>query len=123
MRHGGQILIDQLREEGCDTAFCVPGESFLAALDGLHGQNDIRTIVCRQEGGVAMMAEAYAKMTGKLGVAFVTRGIKRPLFILQAFRSPTFPDRRHFPHCSYKIPCHQFAKQIVGKCIPMTVGS
>lgn len=74
MRHGGQILIDQLREEGCDTAFCVPGESFLAALDGLHGQNDIRTIVCRQEGGVAMMAEAYAKMTGKLGVAFVTRG-------------------------------------------------
>ena len=74
MRHGGQILIDQLREEGCDTAFCVPGESFLAALDGLHGQNDIRTIVCRQEGGVTMMAEAYAKMTGKLGVAFVTRG-------------------------------------------------
>ena len=74
MRHGGQILVDQLREEGCDTAFCVPGESFLAALDGLHGQNDIRTIVCRQEGGVTMMAEAYAKMTGKLGVAFVTRG-------------------------------------------------
>ena len=74
MRHGGQILVDQLREEGCDTVFCVPGESFLAALDGLHGQNDIRTIVCRQEGGVTMMAEAYAKMTGKLGVAFVTRG-------------------------------------------------
>jgi len=74
MRHGGQILVDQLREEGCDTAFCVPGESFLAALDGLHGQNDIRTIVCRQEGGASIMAEAYAKMTGKLGAAFVTRG-------------------------------------------------
>jgi len=74
MRHGGQILIDQLREEGCDTAFCVPGESFLAALDGLHGQNDIRTIVCRQEGGAAIMADAYAKMTGRLGAAFVTRG-------------------------------------------------
>ena len=63
MRHGGQILVDQLREEGCDTAFCVPGESFLAALDGLHGQNDIRTIICRQEGGAAIMAESYAKMT------------------------------------------------------------
>lgn len=74
MHHGGQILIDQLREEGCDTAFCVPGESYLAALDGLHGQNDIRTIICRQEGGAAMMADAYAKMTGQLGAAFVTRG-------------------------------------------------
>lgn len=74
MGHGGQILIDQLREEGCDTAFCVPGESYLAALDGLHGQNDIRTIICRQEGGAAIMAEAHAKMTGRLGAAFVTRG-------------------------------------------------
>ncbi len=74
MGHGGQILVDQLREEGCDTAFCVPGESYLAALDGLHGQNDIRTIICRQEGGAAIMAEAHAKMTGKLGAAFVTRG-------------------------------------------------
>lgn len=74
MRHGGQILIDQLRAEGCDMAFCVPGESFLAALDGLYGQNDIRTVVCRQEGGAAMMAEAYGKMTGKVGTAFVTRG-------------------------------------------------
>ncbi|MEM8743202.1 MAG: thiamine pyrophosphate-binding protein, partial [Pseudomonadota bacterium] len=74
MRHGGQILVDQLREEGCDMAFCVPGESYLAALDGLHGQNDIRTIVCRQEGGAAMMADAYGKITGRPGIAFVTRG-------------------------------------------------
>lgn len=74
MRHGGQLLVDQLGIEGCDTAFCVPGESYLAALDGLHGSNDIRTVICRQEGGAAMMAEAYAKMTGKLGAAFVTRG-------------------------------------------------
>jgi len=74
MPHGGQILIDQLRSEGCDMAFCVPGESYLAALDGLYGQNDIRTIVCRQEGGAAMMAEAYGKVTGRLASAFVTRG-------------------------------------------------
>ncbi len=73
MRHGGQLLVDQLAMEGCDTAFCVPGESYLAALDGLHGSS-IRTIICRQEGGAAMMAEAYAKMTGRLGAAFVTRG-------------------------------------------------
>jgi acetolactate synthase-1/2/3 large subunit len=73
-RHGGRILVDQLRIQGCDTVFCVPGESFLAALDGLYGQNAIRTIVCRQEGGAAMIAEAYAKMTGRPGVCFVTRG-------------------------------------------------
>ncbi len=74
MRHGGQLLIDQLGVEGCNTAFCVPGESYLAALDGLHGSNDIRTIVCRQEGGAAMMAAAHGERTGEPGIAFVTRG-------------------------------------------------
>jgi acetolactate synthase-1/2/3 large subunit len=73
-RHGGKILVDQLRIQDCDTVFCVPGESFLAALDGLYGEERIRTIVCRQEGGAAMMAEAYGKMTGRPGVCFVTRG-------------------------------------------------
>ncbi len=74
LRHGGQILVDQLAIHGCDTAFCVPGESYLAALDGLHAHNAIRTVTCRQEGGATMMADAYAKMTGQVGVAFVTRG-------------------------------------------------
>ena len=57
MRHGGQILVDQLVIQGCDTVFCVPGESYLAALDGLHDAGSIRTVVCRQEGGAAMMAD------------------------------------------------------------------
>lgn len=74
MRHGGKILIDQLEAQGVTTAFTVPGESFLAALDGLHDSNRIRTIICRQEGGAAMMAEAWGKMTGKPGICFVTRG-------------------------------------------------
>ena len=73
MRHGGKILVDQLEINGAEVAFTVPGESFLAALDGLHGAG-IRTIVCRQEGGAAMMAEAWGKMTGKPGLCFVTRG-------------------------------------------------
>ncbi len=72
-RHGGQILIDQLVKLGVRRVFSVPGESFLAALDGLHDVG-IDNIVCRQEGGVAMMADAYGKMTGQPGVAFVTRG-------------------------------------------------
>jgi len=73
MRHGGQILADQLQRFGTRRVFSVPGESFLAALDGLY-ENGIPNIVCRHEGGAAMMAEAYGKMTGTPGVAFVTRG-------------------------------------------------
>ena len=72
-RHGGAILVEQLRRNGVERVFCVPGESFLAALDGLHGSG-IDVIVGRQEGGVAMMAEAHAKATGQPGIAFVTRG-------------------------------------------------
>src|SRR6185503_15537195 len=74
MRHGGKILIDQLEAQGATTAFTVPGESFLAALDGLHDSNRIKTIICRQEGGAAMMAEAWGKITGEPGICFVTRG-------------------------------------------------
>jgi acetolactate synthase-1/2/3 large subunit len=73
MRHGGQILVDQLAIQGVKRVFSVPGESFLAALDGLH-DSGIENIVCRQEGGAAMMAEAHGKLTGTPGVLFVTRG-------------------------------------------------
>lgn len=73
MRHGGQILVDQLKIQGIKRVFCVPGESYLAALDGLY-ESGIETIVGRQEGGVAMMAEAHGKLTGTPGIAFVTRG-------------------------------------------------
>jgi acetolactate synthase-1/2/3 large subunit len=72
-RHGGRILVDQLRIQGVERVFCIPGESYLAVLDGLYGSG-IQTIVCRQEGGAAMMAEAEAKLSGKPGIAFVTRG-------------------------------------------------
>lgn len=73
MRHGGQILADQLRIQGVERVFSVPGESFLAALDGLY-DSGIQNVVCRQEGGAAMMAEAHGKLTGRPGVLFVTRG-------------------------------------------------
>lgn len=73
MRTGGKILIDQLVGEGCRVLFTVPGESFIAALDALFDESTIRTIVCRHEGGAAMMAEAAGKLTGRPGVAFVTR--------------------------------------------------
>ena len=72
-RHGGKILADQLAINGVTRVFSVPGESFLAALDGLY-DHDIQNIVCRQEGGAAMMAEAHGKLTGQPGILFVTRG-------------------------------------------------
>ena len=72
-RTGGQILVDALKIHGVDTAFGVPGESYLDVLDALH-DSDIRFIINRQEGGAAFMADAYGKMTGKPGICFVTRG-------------------------------------------------
>ena len=43
-RTGGQLLIEALQQQGTDHIFCVPGESFLSALDGLHGMESIRTV-------------------------------------------------------------------------------
>jgi len=70
---GGHLMVRALEAQGVDRVFCVPGESYLAVLDGLH-DSDIDTVVARQEGGAAMMAEADAKLTGRPGIAMVTRG-------------------------------------------------
>jgi acetolactate synthase-1/2/3 large subunit len=72
-RTGGQILVDQLVAQGVERVFCVPGESYLAALDALHDAA-IEVTVCRQEAGAAMMALTEGRLTGRPGVCFVTRG-------------------------------------------------
>ncbi len=72
-RTGGEILVDQLVAHGVQHVFCVPGESYLAALDAFHDRS-VAITVCRQEGGAAMMAEAVGKRTGQPGICFVTRG-------------------------------------------------
>ena len=74
VRHGGRVLVDQLRRHGIDTVYTVPGESFLAVLDALHDEPAIRLVVCRHESGAGIMAEAHARLRGHLGVCFVTRG-------------------------------------------------
>ncbi|MEN9420219.1 MAG: hypothetical protein RI988_3840 [Pseudomonadota bacterium] len=74
-RPAGHALVEALLEQGVDTCFGVPGESFLAVLDGLHEHRGrIRFIACRQEGGAAFMAEAQGKLSGRPGICFVTRG-------------------------------------------------
>jgi acetolactate synthase-1/2/3 large subunit len=71
----GHLLVECLVAQGVTHAFGVPGESYLAVLDGFHAYRDqIRFIINRQEGGAAFMAEAHGKLTGRPGVCFVTRG-------------------------------------------------
>src|SRR5579864_2543531 len=72
-RTAGQVLVDQLIAQGVDQVFCIPGESYLPVLDALV-DSGIAVTVCRNEGGAAMMAEAYGKATGRPGICFVTRG-------------------------------------------------
>ncbi|MFC3395370.1 thiamine pyrophosphate-binding protein [Brenneria rubrifaciens] len=74
-RNGGQILLEQLREQGARRIFLVPGESFLPCIDAFNEHTDrIQPVVCRQESGASYMAEAYGKMTGEPGICMVTRG-------------------------------------------------
>lgn len=73
-RSAAALLVDCLAEQGCERIFTVPGESFLAVLDALHDRGGIDTITCRQEGGAAFMACADGALTGRPGIAFVTRG-------------------------------------------------
>ena len=71
----GHLLVECLVAQGVTHAFGVPGESFLAVLDGFHAYKaDIEFVINRQEGGAAFMAEAAGKLTGRPGVCFVTRG-------------------------------------------------
>ncbi|HEY3799539.1 MAG TPA: thiamine pyrophosphate-binding protein [Caulobacteraceae bacterium] len=72
-RTAAEALVDQLVLHGVQHVFCVPGESYLAALDAMYDRQ-IEVTVCRQEGGAAIMAEAVGKTTGRPGVCFVTRG-------------------------------------------------
>ena len=74
-RTGGQLVADAMLGHGVDTAFCVPGESYLEILDALYDARDvIKVVTTRHENGAANMAEAYGKLTGRVGICMVTRG-------------------------------------------------
>jgi acetolactate synthase-1/2/3 large subunit len=72
-RSGGRILVDQLVAQGVGRVYCVPGESYLAALDALY-DSGVDVTICRQEAGAAIMALTEARLTGRPGICFVTRG-------------------------------------------------
>jgi len=125
-RSGGQILVDALQVHGVDTAFGVPGESYLDVLDALHDSN-IRFVINRQEGGAAFMAEAYGKLTGKPGICFVTRGpgaTNASIGVHTAYQDSTpmilfigqvggdFMDREAFQEVDYRRMYGQMAKWV-----------
>ena len=126
LKSGGQILVEALEVHGAKHAFCVPGESYLAVLDALY-DSSIETTVCRQEGGAAMMADAYGRITGEPGICFVTRGpgatnasagvhiaqqdsTPMILFIGQVGRSMV--DREAFQEIDYRRMYGQLAKWV-----------
>jgi acetolactate synthase I/II/III large subunit len=127
-RTGGQILADQLRIHGVDTAFCVPGESYLALLDALYDmRSQINLVVCRQEGGAAYMADAYGRLTGKPGICMVTRGPgatnasigvhtafqdSTPLILLIGQVGGDFSEREAFQEIDYRRMYGQMAKWV-----------
>ncbi len=125
-RTGGQILVDALKIHGVDTAFGVPGESYLDVLDALH-DSDIRFIIARQEGGAAFMADAYGKLTGKPGICFVTRGPgatnasigvhtayqdSSPMILFIGQVGNDFTDREAFQEIDYRRMYGQMAKWV-----------
>jgi acetolactate synthase I/II/III large subunit len=126
-RLAGHVLVDQLRCHGADLAFGVPGESYLAVLDGFHAAPDLRFIICRHEGGAAVMAEAYGKLTGRPGLCFVTRGpgaTNASIGVHTAFQDSTpmilfigqvgsdFRDREAFQEVDYRQMFHPLAKWV-----------
>lgn len=125
-RTGGQLIVEALKANGVSRVSCVPGESYLAVLDALY-ESGIETVVCRQEGGAAMMADSWGRLTGEPGICMVTRGpgatnasaglhiarqdsIPMILFIGQVQREAR--EREAFQEVEYRRAFTEFAKWV-----------
>lgn len=118
LRSGGEVLVANLIAQGTTHIFGVPGESYLPVLDALYDVRDrLKFVVCRQEGGAAYMADAYGKLTGRPGVAIVTRGPgatnaavgihtaaqdSTPVILLVGQVGSDFVDREAFQEIDYR---------------------
>ncbi|HET9024403.1 MAG TPA: thiamine pyrophosphate-binding protein [Burkholderiaceae bacterium] len=127
-RSGARLLVDQLLIQGVNHAFCVPGESYLAVLDALYDAREmIKLVINRHESGATFMADAYAKLTGQPGVAFVTRGpgaCNAAIGIHTAFQDSTplvvfvgqigseFSEREAFQEVDYRRMFGQMTKWV-----------
>ena len=126
MKTGGQLIVEALKANGVERVSCVPGESYLAVLDALY-DSGIDVLVCRQEGGAAMMADCWGRLTGQPGICMVTRGpgatnasaglhiakqdsIPMILFIGQVQRDAR--EREAFQEVEYRRAFTEFAKWV-----------
>ena len=74
-KRAANLLVECLINQGVDKIYGVPGESYLSVLDALYDfSNKINFISTRHESAASFMAEAYGKLTGDVGICFVTRG-------------------------------------------------
>jgi acetolactate synthase-1/2/3 large subunit len=140
-RSGGHVLVDALRIHRAELSFCVPGESFLDVLDAFYAYEGMRLVTCRHEGGAAVMAEAYGKLTGRPGVCFVTRGpgaTNASIGVHTAFQDSTpmilfvgqvgrdFSEREAFQEIDFRRMFGQMAKWVAqiddARRIPEMVG-
>ncbi|MDQ0454760.1 thiamine pyrophosphate-binding protein [Rhizobium paknamense] len=125
-RTGGKLIVEALKANGVRRVACVPGESYLAVLDALY-DSGIETVVCRQEGGAAMMADCWGRLTGEPGICMVTRGpgatnasaglhiarqdsVPMILFIGQVQREAR--EREAFQEVEYRRAFTEFAKWV-----------
>jgi acetolactate synthase-1/2/3 large subunit len=127
-RSGARLLVDQLLIQGVNHAFCVPGESYLPVLDALYDARDmVKLVINRHESAATFMADAYAKLTGQPGVAFVTRGpgaANAAIGIHTAYQDSTpvvlfigqigaeFAEREAFQEVDYRRMFGQMAKWV-----------
>ncbi|RWX78510.1 thiamine pyrophosphate-binding protein [Neorhizobium lilium] len=126
MKTGGQLIVEALKANGVQRISCVPGESYLAVLDALY-ESGIEVLVCRQEGGAAMMADSWGRLTGEPGICMVTRGpgatnasaglhiarqdsIPMILFVGQVARD--MREREAFQEVEYRRAFTEFAKWV-----------
>ena len=74
-KRAANLLVECLINQGVNKIYGVPGESYLSVLDALYDfSNKINFISTRHESAASFMAEAYGKLTGEVGICFVTRG-------------------------------------------------
>ena len=128
VKTGGQQVVQALLEQGVDTVFCVPGESYLDVLNALYAeQKKINLVACRHEGAAAFMAEAHGKLTGRPGICMVTRGPgatnasigvhtafqdSTPLILLVGQVGNDMVEREAFQEIDYRRMFGQFTKWV-----------
>src|SRR5699024_154631 len=87
-----QAIVACMKKETVRNVFCVPGESYLPALDALYDEPSIRVIPTRHEGGAAFMAEGYWSAAVKPVIVLATRGVgagKLSIGVHTAFQEST----------------------------------